>query len=399
MKVTGIVAEYNPFHNGHEYHIKKTKELTNNSAILSIMSSSFVQRGEPAALDKFTRAKMAINGGANLVLELPIIYSVETAELFAFGAINILDKLNIVDYLSFGSEANNINNLNSLGEFLAFENHEYKLELEKYLFKGLSFPRARVEALSKFFSEDIVKLLKEPNNILAVEYIKALNRLNSNIEPITIKRKGSYHSKNLDEFSNSTGIRESISKTNSIRDIKSHMNIENFNLLNNFYKSYKTINSIDKYDLILRYLLVSEAENFLNIPIGINGLSQRILNISEEENNILNIIEKSISKIHTRTRVKRLLIKLLLKHFEDTNKITPPNYIRVLAADKKGLELLSEINKNSNINILTNFKNYRSFSKTDREFLNLEKYATDIYFLTLNGQKNMDFYTSPYIEK
>ncbi len=191
--VTGIVSEYNPFHNGHLHHINQIDGYK-----IAIMSGDFVQRGEIAFINKWARAEMAVKAGIDLVLELPTIYATSNAEFFSYGAISILNNLNIIDHISFGSECGNINMLNKVIHNMSTK--EYTTNLKKYINEGYSYPKASELALNFDFTFSA-------NNILAIEYIKAINTLNSKIIPTTIKRTNDYHSKELQEISSATSIR------------------------------------------------------------------------------------------------------------------------------------------------------------------------------------------------
>ena len=191
MKVLGIIAEYNPFHNGHLYHLQESKKLVNADYSICIMSGNFTQRGDVALIDKWSRTEMALKSGIDLVIELPVIYSLSSAENFAYGSINILDKLGIVDYVSFGSEAGELSILDSIADILCNEPKEYVSLLNHELDKGISYPKAREKALLMYLNDirKYANVLSSPNNILGIEYLKALRKIKSNLHPITIKRK------------------------------------------------------------------------------------------------------------------------------------------------------------------------------------------------------------------
>ena len=199
-KVLGTIAEYNPFHNGHLYHIKKSIEETGADFVICVMSGNFVQRGNTSIIDKWTKAKMALANGVDLVIELPTVYSVSSAENFAEGAIKLLDSLKIVDTISFGIEAKDIASLNNIANVFYMEPKEYTNILNHELKKGISFPKARENALSFFLHksnnfENFSNVLSSPNNILGIEYIKAIKKINSSIKPYTIERfSADYHS-------------------------------------------------------------------------------------------------------------------------------------------------------------------------------------------------------------
>jgi len=189
--VLGIVAEYNPFHNGHLYHLQKSKEITNSEFSICVIGGNFAQRGDTSLIDKWTKAEMALNNGVDLVIELPTIYNISSAENFADGAIKILDSLKIVDFVSFGSEAGNINTLDNIAKVLVEEPKEYITMLNHELNAGNSFPKAREKALLLYLNDirRYTNVMSEPNNILAIEYLKALRKQNSLIRGVTITRE------------------------------------------------------------------------------------------------------------------------------------------------------------------------------------------------------------------
>ena len=218
MKTAGIIAEYNPFHKGHEYQIRYTKEKLKADYVIVAMSGDYVQRGTPALISKHTRAEMALRCGADLVLEMPVSVSTASAEAFAMGGVSLLDGLGVVDMLCFGSESGEISALKELAEILVEEPEEYKKLLKSFLSEGLTFPAARSQALTEYFKNprnfsgddfdgvltpllnEVTQILNTPNNILGIEYCKALLRLNSQIRPVTIRREGmGYHETTVPE--------------------------------------------------------------------------------------------------------------------------------------------------------------------------------------------------------
>ena len=210
--VTGIIAEYNPFHNGHAYQIQKARELTGCDFVVVVMSGDFVQRGAPALFDKYTRTKMALLGGADLVLELPVWASSASAEFFAAGAVSVLEGIGCTDFLCFGAEDEKLSKMQKAVELLANENTEFQKQLRDVLKTGLSFPAARKQALSGFLTEEESSILDKPNNILGIEYLKALKAKNSSIEPVIVKREGQgYHGQELSHgFASASGIRSAL---------------------------------------------------------------------------------------------------------------------------------------------------------------------------------------------
>lgn len=213
MGILGIIVEYNPFHNGHLYHLQTSKELTKCDYTIAVMSGNFVQRGEPAIVDKWKRTQMALKAGIDLVIELPVVYATSTAENFAYGAVKLLDSLKIVDCFSFGSEKGDLNELTKIAEILLEEPIYYRKALKEYLKSGITFAKARELALQKVINNnEIEKILQTSNNILAIEYLKSLKKIGSSITPFTIKRKGSlYTSLELKgEFASASSIRKHI---------------------------------------------------------------------------------------------------------------------------------------------------------------------------------------------
>ena len=215
MKTIGIVAEYNPFHNGHLYQLQASRQQAGAECAVVVMSGNYTQRGEPAIVDKWARAEMALHSGADLVIELPVAYAMGSAEYFAYGAVKLLDSLGAIDMICFGSEAGSIDNLSAAARILADEPENYRSYLKEFLSEGISFPAARQKAISLYaksiYGKDhLSSLLKSPNNILGIEYLKALLRLKSNIIPMTIERIGSnYNSAELSgNMSSATSIRK-----------------------------------------------------------------------------------------------------------------------------------------------------------------------------------------------
>ena len=223
-KVLGIIAEYNPFHNGHLYHLEQSKKLTGADYTIAIISGNFTQRGSTSLIDKWSKTKMALLNGVDLVIELPVLYAISSAENFACGAIKILNSLNIVNYLSFGSETSNIDILNKFADVLYNEPKEYQNLLSHELKKGLSFPKARENALLMYINDirNSVNILSSPNNILGIEYLKALKKYNSPIQPITISR--------LESDYNSTSFSNNIASATAIRNL---VNNKSFDIINN----------------------------------------------------------------------------------------------------------------------------------------------------------------------
>ena len=419
MNLVGLIVEYNPFHNGHLYHLKKSIELTNATHSIAIMSGNFHQRGEPALFDKYTRAEIAVRNGVDLVIELPTMFACQSAELFSYGAITTLNSLNCVNSICFGSEEGNINILYEIAKILVNEPEDFKDRLKAYLNDGLLYPTARSLALFDYISkysllndiskEKLLSILNSSNNILGLEYIKSLLKLNSNIKPFTISRiESSYNSEEItSNICSATAIRKSLKENNNLNilsnvvPIPTYMKIEN-KINNKFSPMFD-----DKYFDFIKSIVIrdiNELDKYFEVNEGIeNKIYQNIFTSSN-----LNDLHQSIkSKRYTLTKIKRTLNNILLGiNKEDMNNIkniTKVPYIRVLAFNDKGREILKNIKNNSDINIINKFSNI-SFSMDDYIFKTLINYdikASNLYNIIyyknnpdlLKGP--MDYYTTP----
>lgn len=356
--ITGIITEYNPFHKGHEYHLKNAKYDTNADGIVCVMSGNFMQRGIPAIIDKWKRAEMAILNGVDLVLELPLVYSISSAEHFAFGSVSLLNSLGIIDYLYFGSEEGNISTLKEIAETLIYEPLKYRDLLKANLKSGLPFHLCRANALSDYLKNNkILDVLANSNNILGIEYIKALTSLNSPIIPKTLKRKGSsYNDIDLNSsFSSATSIRKHL-KENSLSDISDALTKPSYDILKNLHASnYPFVFEDDMFKFI-KYKLFTNDKALLSLPDVSEGLENRIFQEILNANSINELILNSKSKRYTYTRISRILAQCFL-NLEDFNLLdlckTNTPYIRILAFNSKGRNILKEIKIKSNNTIIT----------------------------------------------
>ena len=400
--VLGIVAEYNPFHNGHLHHIEESIKNTNADYVVCVISGNFVQRGNTSIVDKWTKAKMAIACGADLVLELPTVYSISSAENFAEGAIKVLDSLGIVTHISFGIEAKELSTLNNIANVLVEEPKEYLTMLNHELSKGVSFPKARENALLVYLNDvkRYANVLNGANNILAIEYLKAMKKLKSNLNPIGIKReKVLYNDEEIvDDFASATAIRKMISNR-QFNDIRKVMPNSSYVLLGRELKKGHYVIDLSKFqDEILYILRKMTIEEIKNLPDVSEGLENAIKNAANSCNNIIDLVNIIKSKRYTQTRIQRILVYALLgitkKMMEDSKKATP--YVRVLGYSDKGKKLISEISKaNPKLNVVTSVKKFieSSKSKVLKEMLLTDIYATNVY--TLGYEKdswaNLDY--------
>ena len=417
MSVVGIIAEYNPFHFGHKYHLELSKKITNSEYSVAIMSGSFVQRGEPSLIDKWTKAKIAVENGIDLVIELPFIFSVQSAELFAYGSIALLNSLKIVDYVSFGSEIGELEYLYPIADVLVKEPAHYKELLKKYLQNGNSYPVARSYALEDYFdkydnrlnSQNINEIISAPNNILAIEYLKALKRLNSNIKPITIKRIGSHYNdpKLNNKIASATAIRNSLLESKNISIVQDYIPKVTYDYLVDYLNNFSSFNSLDNYNQIIHYLLRVQDKKYLASIMDVEaGLDNRIVEKSYEYNDIEGFINSVVTKRYPRTRIQRILIHLMINLSKDTFKELSshhPAYIRILGSNDKGFYLIKRIKQKTDIPIITKYSDHHSLKNPHiNRIINFDKRATDLFFIGLNTKQpltNMDYYISPYIKK
>ena len=401
-KVLGIIAEYNPFHNGHLYHIKKSIEETGASSVICVMSGNFVQRGNTSIVDKWTKTKMALANGVDLVLELPTIYSVSSAENFAEGAIRLLDSLKIVDTISFGMEAKDIASLNNIANVLYTEPKEYTTILEHELRKGVSFPKARENAVMMYLNDikQYANILTGSNNILAIEYLKAIKKLKSKLNPIGIRREKVLYNDEIiiDDFASATAIRKMIA-TGQFSDIQKVMPKSSYALLADELRKGHYVLDLSKFqkEIIynLRKMSVEEIAQLVDVS---EGLENAIKNAANSSNNLVDFVNIVKSKRYTQTRIQRILIYALLGITNSKmlafKKAVP--YARVLGFNENGKQLISQIaKKNKKVQIVTSVKKYMDESKNKvlKEMLETDILATNVY--TLGYEKhswsNLDY--------
>lgn len=440
MKTAGIIAEYNPFHKGHEYQIQYTKEKLGADYIIVAMSGDYVQRGTPALICKHTRAEMALRSGADLVLEMPVSVCTASAEAFALGGVSLLDGLGVVDMLCFGSENGEISELKELAKILAHEPEEYKKILKGCLSQGLSFPTARSQALTKYLKlhsphnnpglessgptkssallpDKIAQILNTPNNILGIEYCKALLRLNSKIQPVTVRREGmGYHdtltqdtlsayesipaSDSVSDFASASAIRALICETDAdssyrhpggnISDIlKAQIPADALAVFQKALDSGEFLTE-DSLDSILSYCLLqkntSELASFLDVS---KDLAQRIIN----QRNLLQGFSRSACVLKTKeltlTRIRRALLHIILNIRQVPEQIP---YARVLGFRRQSSSLLKAIKKNSAIPVITRPADASALLNSQSQTLFEETtFASNLYESLLAQKNNRKF--------
>lgn len=397
MKVLGIVAEYNPFHNGHLYHLQTSRALIGADGVIAVMSGNFTQRGEPAVIDKWARTEIALYCGVDLVVELPVAYAAASAEYFAFGAVKLLDSMGVVDVISFGSESGELDKLSQIASILADEPALYKAALKTSLNSGNSFPSARQKALAAYITaghagDTVSDMLKCPNNILAVEYLKALIRLNSKIVPVTIGRLGNdYNATELaGEISSATSIRKVLSDTcwsYAENVLKSSMPSSSLAILEREFELGRgPVFPSDFITILLSALRSMTVDDIRALPYMEEGLENRIRMSAAKAGSYQELLDLICTKRYTNTRIQRILFSLLtgLKAdmFSTFNSMGGPAYIRILGFSPTGRKLLSSMKKKASLPIITKTADYKNSDLPNiSAMLDLEAQSTDQYVL------------------
>ena len=368
MKTIGIIAEFNPFHKGHEYLIDTCKKELQAHYCVVVMSGDFVQRGAPAIISKYTRAKMALSCKADLVLELPVYYSLGSAEYFATGAISLLDKLGCVDYLCFGAETPDLSTLDLIADVLVREPDSFKEDLEKELKNGLSFPSARKKALLHYLSKSesvslniSEEVLDSPNNILAIEYLKAIKTINSKITPFVIKREGAdYHSEEINEFASAQGIRSYLfsEKSSNSLNLASMIPSTAYDIFNDYNGKYLDCN--DFSDLLYYRLLMGKDQGYQKYLDVTEDLSNRIIAVLDTYTDYDSFCDSLKTRNLTYTRISRCLLHILLNITKENMSTYKNNdytvFSKILGMKKDSSPLLSKIQESETIPVLNRLK-------------------------------------------
>ncbi|MCM1307038.1 MAG: nucleotidyltransferase family protein [Butyrivibrio sp.] len=381
MKTAAVIAEYNPFHKGHIYHIEQTRRLSGADCVVALMSGSFVQRGAPAFADKYTRARCALDF-ADLVLELPTVYAVSGAESFASGAVSLLSSLGGIDFLSFGTECSpsDFGALYGVSEILADEPDSYTRLLKKGLSKGRGFPASRAAALTEYTGdESFSALLSSPNNILAAEYIKALIRQGSEIKPFPVKRLGAYRladGEKADGFAGADEVRR-LYRLKGPEGIRDALGESAFDILNGARERTLPVYSDDIGGLLYYAVSVNSdsPERFSDVGEALAGRLRRVLSdcAVSELSDFETLAARLKSRELTYTRICRALIHILLDiRQEDADRLAAdgyPAYARVLGFNAVGREFLSSVKKTAALPIISNCADAYSSLTPERKYL------------------------------
>jgi len=410
MIVTGIVAEYNPFHNGHRYLIDSVRQFYPDSAIICVMSGHFLQRGEPALVNKWARAEMAVASGADLVIELPLVFSVRSAYFFARSSLLLLSQTGVVTHLAFGSESGNCQELQTIAHLLADEPAEYRDQLKSYLGQGYSYPVARSHALRNWFSEyqHLEHVLNQPNNILALEYLRVIKELQLNIEPIVIERRGSFRSTELSPFASATAIRQSLLQDQDVTKLRAALPLPSSKILEReFQRGAGPVFDQDLSALILYRLRTLPLEELGKIYEITEGLEYRIKESAQRCSNLDQLRQSIKSKRYYMTKINRLLIYALLNitaRQMETFDENGPLYHRLLAFSSRGQHLLQQMQRISNLPILSRGSQVKAafdgkWGSAVKDMITQDIIATDVYTLALPNPSlrtgGLDFTASP----
>ncbi len=392
MKVAGLITEYNPFHKGHLYHIEQTKKVTGADTVIAVMSGNFVQRGAPAIMPKHLRTKCALLSGVSAVMELPVCYAVSSAEYFAMGAVSLLDKLGCVDAVCFGSECGEIQILEEIADILAEEPDDYKASLKDALKAGLSFPLARQQALKQYAG-----ILSAPNNILGIEYLKALKRLDSPIKAYTICRAGAgYHDTAIShDFSSASAIRANI---DSPSVMERQIPKDCLAAIQDAYRQKFPIQS-NNFSLLLKVRLLSETADSLTRYADVNPeLANRIVNCRNHFLNVEQFCELLKTKELTYSRISRALFHILLEitrqdmaNYGQAGRIF---YARMLGFREADAALLGLIKRKSQIPVITRLSQKKLLDFPGSSMLNTDIYAADLYESVVTER-----YQTPFINE
>ena len=376
MKVIGIIAEYNPFHNGHLYQINKIKELYPDSLLIGVISSSFTQRGDISLLNKWDKTKIALDNGLDVVLELPFVYATQSSDIFAKGALEILNKLKI-DTLVFGTESENINRLKEVVN-IQINSKDYNNKVKEYLDMGINYPTALNKALETFSNYKV----ETPNDLLALSYIKEIIKNNYNIEVVNIKRTTTYHGKDIkDNITSASNIRKLYLEEKDISNLIPY----NKNIL------YKI--SMNNYFNYLKYKIIVENNNLNKYQTVDEGIENRIIKSLNISHNYDELIQNIKTKRYTYNKISRMLLHILTSFTKEEANNLSIEYIRLLGFSIKGKKYLNNIKKNIDVPIITRYK------KEISKILDIELRITNIYSLiTNNNEIEKEYKNKPIIK-
>ena len=385
MKICATVAEYNPLHLGHVKHIDYIKNVLGAEKLIVVMSGNFTQRGEPAVLNKYQRAKQAIIAGADMVIELPTVFATANAEVFAKGAVKIINDLGVVDGLCFGVESGDKDAYVNLATAMNNETKEFKKALKEQLESGVSLAKAKFNAVKSLGGVFDESLISSPNNVLGLEYVKALQWLKSDINVFPMHREGDHNDKKLKRgITSATSIRE-ILKTGKLLKVKGNVPPYVFKEL----VPYPT--AFDK--MIMTAIVKASSKDLEKISDCTEGLENRIKALAKDSRSVDVLVDKVTTKRYTSSRIRRILISNLVG-IEDKlvkDSLTTPLYAKVLAVSSDSKELISLISNNGNIPLLTRKSDASKLKRTAKKCFEVDVLANDLYNLATNQDFNENY--------
>lgn len=411
MSNLAIIAEYNPFHNGHLYHLNTALDITGADHTIAIMSGNFIQRGIPAIIDKYRRAEIAVTSGIDLVLELPFVYATASARDFATAAVTMLNKIGQIDYLAFGAEESNLELLSKIAEVLYDEPDFFSKELKEGLAAGMSYPVARAKALHHYFkSEDISSTILQPNNILALEYLAAIKQTHSKIQPILIKRALSeYNSTEISsEFCSATAIREYLRlNPDSLSGIENQVPVSCLHRLSALFNTYGPVFEDDLSDLLQYRMLFAQTskEIYPDTSDMTKELYHRLLKLTHNES-FRKIAESLKTKNLTHTRINRALLHYItdlkiadMEEFKNNGYIY---YANILACKKSATTLIRTLSDQTELPFITKTADAKHvLSPTGVKMFEFDILASGLYANTIYKKYGYNmpnaYQTGPYI--
>ncbi len=392
MKILGIVVEYNPFHDGHFYHLKNSVDLVKPDFTVAVMSGNFVQRGEPAIVDKFARTEMALRAGVDVIFELPTVYSIQDARGFAIGSIGILNSTNIVTDLVFGSESDDIDTIEKIASLIFEEGEKFEIPLKSYLKKGLSFPNARRLAISSILDEK-TEQMKQSNNILGIEYVAHIKKLKSKIKPHTIKRIGAaYNEEKMMDIPSATALRLTIFNGKMLAGVPQFTE----EILKREFGAGRGPVFLNDFYTFIRSKIILLDRSGLEKMYGFNeGISQRFYDASCKSQSVEEFLKYVKTKRFTFTRIKRRMMYTIFEVDKDliskSNEFGP-QYLRLLGFRNRARELLRKISDNSSIPLISNISKFKDECESKNinvdlahEQLDLDLKASDIYAMNFKS--------------
>lgn len=397
MKVTGIIAEYDPFHNGHSYHIKKAREMTGADAIVVVMSGHFTQRGMPAFFSRDARVRMAVDGGADLVIELPYIYACNSSHEFARGAAGILNGIGCVDALVFGAETDDMDTLGKAARAAAGTDDRSSAYIKEEMKNGVSYPEALTRSVEKIYGAQTAAVLREPNNLLGIEYMKALRELGSGIKPFIVGRRSAAHGESLEmlherkqeqRIASGTAVRKAV-YAGGARAAEMLVPDTSFSIISGYERSsgfsfteYRDKIKKNMFEL-LKYKIITSDESELAEVYGVaEGLENRLKSCISGAEDIDGLIDSVKSKRYTRARISRTLMHLLINlRTTDFETLRETYCARVLGFSPTGGKLLRLMSESSAIPVFSNLSRLDKRSPEAARILKYDMRASDVYAL------------------